>query len=127
MKKILIVDDDPEVVELVRNRLEANHYEVACAADGQIGIKKAQKEKPDLILMDIMMPNLPGGDAVRLLKSDVATKHIPVIFLTAVTSNLPQGKEANGINVEGQYYPAIAKPFKSEILLFEIERAIGEK
>ena len=124
MKKILIVDDDPEVVELVRNRLEANHYEVASAADGQIGIKKAQKEKPDLILMDIMMPNLPGGDAVRLLKSDVATKHIPLIFLTAVTANIPQGEEGRGINVDGQYYTAIAKPFKPEKLLFEIGRLI---
>ena len=124
MKKILIVDDDPEVVELVRNRLEANHYEVASAADGQIGIKKAQKEKPDLILMDIMMPNLPGGDTVRLLKADLATKHIPVIFLTAVTSNMPQGQEAKGINVDGQFFIAIAKPFKSEKLLFEIRRLI---
>ena len=127
MKKILIVDDDPEVIELVRNRLEAHLYEVVSATDGETGVKMAKKEKPELILMDIMMPNLSGGEAVRLLKSDAATKYIPVIFLTAVTSNLPQGQEANGINVEGQYYPAIAKPFKSEILLFEIERAIGEK
>ena len=126
MKKILVVDDDPEVVELVRNRLEANHYEVASASDGQIGIKKAQKERPDLILMDIMMPNLPGGDAVRLLKSDLATKHIPVIFLTAVASNVPQPQEAKGINVDGQFFTAVAKPFKSEKLLFEIKQVIGE-
>ena len=126
MKKILIVDDDLEIVDLVQTRLEANHYEVVTAADGHQAIKKAQEQKPDLIVMDIMMPNLPGGDAVRLLRSNVATKHIPVIFLTAIMSGKPKGVEEKGINVDGQYYTALSKPFKPEKLLSEIKKLIGD-
>ena len=73
------------------------------------------------------MPNLQGGDAVRLLKSDVTTKHIPVIFLTAVTANMPQGAEDKAVNVDGQFFKAIAKPFEPENLLSEIKKLMGGK
>ena len=122
MKKILVVDDEPDVVELVQNRLEANNYKVISAVDGEEGIRKARQQKPDLIVMDIMMPNMLGGDAVRLLMSDVTTKHIPIIFLTGVMSNILQDEEAKGVNVDGQFFPAMAKPFKPEKLLLEIKR-----
>ena len=127
MLKILVVDDDPDIIELAQNRLEANNYKVISASDGKDGIKKAQQEKPDLIVMDIMMPHMQGGDAVRLLKADQLTKHIPIIFLTALASNQPQGQEEKNINVDGKFFTAIAKPFKSEKLLFEIKKLIGDE
>ena len=129
MKRILIVDDDLDIVNLVKNRLENNHYEVIVANDGSQGIKQAQEQRPDLIIMDILMPLMPGGDAVRLLKTDVKTKHIPIIFLTAVIANIPRGGpgvDEKGINVGGQFYPAIAKPFEPAQLLFEIKKLIGD-
>ena len=126
MKKILIVDDHSAIVDLVKDRLEANHYIVVTAGDGNLAIKVAKEQKPNLIIMDIMMPNLSGGDAVKLLKSDLETKHIPVIFLTAVMSNLPSSGEEKSVNVDGQFYTAISKPFKAEKLLFEIRRVLGE-
>ena len=126
MKKILVVDDDPQIVDLIKLRLEANNYEVISSQDGEDSISKVQKEKPDLVIMDIMMPKMPGGDAVRLLRADDATKHIPIMFLTALTTNLPYEAEHRGlINVDGQQFLAMPKPFKSAKLLFEIEKLIG--
>jgi len=123
-KKILVVDDEPEVVEVVSSRLKSNGYEVISAANGREGIKAARQQQPDLIIMDIIMPNLSGGDAVRLLMSDVKTKNIPIIFLTAVTASMPKGTE-DRVNVDGQFIKAIAKPFEPENLLFEIRKLIG--
>ncbi len=126
MKEILIVDDDPNIIELVKNRLEANNYKVISACDGKEGIKKAQEYKPDLIIMDILMPQMQGGDVVKFLKVDQATKDIPIIFLTAVSSPHSQKEDAQGINVQGEFFMAIAKPLKSEELLFEIKKLIGQ-
>lgn len=123
MKTVLIVDDEPDIVELVKNRLEANAYRVLTAVDGQDGIRKVQQEKPDLIVMDIMMPNMTGGDAVKVLKTDPLTKFIPILFLTAVTANMPE--ESRRINVEGQFFSSVSKPFKPDRLMMEIIKLIG--
>ena len=127
MKTILVVDGEPDIIELVQRRLEANNFKVISAVDGEEGIGMAQQQKPDLIIMDILMPNIPGDYAVRLLMNDVTTKHIPIIFLTGLTSNNPQGGEAKGVNIDGKYFTTIAKPFKPEKLLFEINRLLGNK
>jgi adenylate cyclase len=127
MKKILVVDDDPQIVDLVKIRLEANDYQVISSPDGEDGLSKVQQEKPDLVIMDIMMPKMTGGDAVRLMGADNTTKHIPIIFLTALTGKLPYEAEHRGsINVDGHQFTAIPKPFKSEKLLFEIKKLIGD-
>ncbi len=126
MKKILVVDDEPGVVKSVSASLKSNGYEVISAASGKEGIKKAREHQPDLIIMDILMPNLSGGDAVRFLKSDITTKHIPIIFLTAVTANIPKGAEDKGVNVDGQFFKAISKPFEPVSVLSEIKKLIGE-
>jgi CheY-like chemotaxis protein len=125
MKTILVVDDKADIVELVKNRLEANNYKVLSASDGRQGIKQAQEHKPDLIVMDIMMPNVSGGEAVKVLKSDITTKHIPVIFLTAAASSVPQGQEPGRVYVDGHFYAALGKPFKPEQLLSEINKILG--
>jgi len=81
--KILVVDDEPNIVKLVESRLKANGYEVVSAGNGRQGFEKAKEEKPDLILLDIMMPEMTGDEALALLKKDPATGDIPVIMLTA--------------------------------------------
>jgi CheY-like chemotaxis protein len=124
MKKILIVDDDPDIVELATNRLVGNHYDVISSSTGEDGLKKAQLEKPDLIIMDILLPNMQGGEVVRYLKADQKTRNIPVIFLTAVASSNSPEQEERGINVDGKFFPAIPKPFKLERLLLEIKELI---
>jgi len=117
MKRILVVDDDSDILELIKNRLQASSYEVISASNAMDGIKKAQQQTPDLIVMDIMMPGYTGADAVKVLKSDMATAHIPVIFLTSVVSHLSPGGESLGINVNGTFYTSIAKPFQADKLL----------
>ncbi len=125
MKKILIVDDEPQFAEMVKIRLEANGYDVLLANDGQKGVALVKKENPDLILMDIMMPNMNGGDAVRLLKADSNLSSIPIIFMTAVVTKDDE-KMIQGINIEEVFYPTIAKPFNADELFKKIKKAIGE-
>jgi len=126
VKKILIVDDDVDIVELVENRLRSNNYDVIFANDGDTGVKKALEKRPDLIIMDVMMPHMHGGEAVKLLKSLEITKNIPIIFFTAMNSYLPKNTELDQINVDGNLYPAITKPFEPEKLLSTIKKLLGE-
>jgi len=126
MKKILIVDDEQEILELVKTRLEANEFSVLTALDGESGISVAKEEVPDLILMDIMMPNMSGGDAVKILKADEKTRDIPVIFLTAVFGKSDEDEDGKGVNVAGQTYKTIAKPFDSEKMIRTINDNIND-
>lgn len=118
-KKILIVDDEPDFITMVRMRLEANGYEVIDAPDGEAGFKKAKQEKPDLILLDIMMPKKDGYTVLRELKAEDATKSIPVIVLTAKTGM----KDLFKIEGIDDY---VIKPFDPQDLLLRIKRAVGE-
>ncbi len=124
-KKILIVDDEPEFVDMVKMRLEANGYMIETASDGQDGIRKAKKLIPDLILIDVMMPNMDGGDTVRLLKADPKTSGIPIIFLTALLDNIEREQQQK-IIIGNNYFPAIAKPFTPEKLLQKIREALSK-
>ena len=82
-KKILVADDEPEIVDIVKRMLE-DEYEVITAYDGEEALRKAKKEKPDLILLDILMPKLDGWETLKKLKEDEELKNIPVSMLTAL-------------------------------------------
>ncbi len=82
-KKILIVDDDPDLVHIFSLNLKRRGYQVATASDGEEGLAKVRSEKPDLIMVDIKMPKMDGYSFVRQLKQDEGSKKIPVIVLTA--------------------------------------------
>jgi len=110
MAKILIVDDELGMVMVIKGFLEKYDYEIVTASDGKEGLAKAQNEKPDLILLDIMMPDMDGGNAVKALKSDSSTRNIPIIFLSGVISNTEETKDQLSVNIEDTYYPALAKP-----------------
>ncbi len=83
LKKILVIDDEPELIKAITIRLKVSGYEVISAVDGQEGIDKAQGLKIDLILLDIIMPKMNGYEVCKTLKADPKTKDIPIIIFTA--------------------------------------------
>lgn len=93
MKKsrILVVDDEPDLVELVRHHLQREHYEVSTAGDGETGLAEARRKLPDLVVLDLMLPGIDGLEVCRRLKSDPRTAHIPVLMLTA------KGEESDAV------------------------------
>jgi len=83
--RVLVVDDEPDLVRVLEFGLKASGYTVEVASDGQEGLKKAREIKPDVILLDLMLPKLDGYKVCRLLKFDDRFKHIPIIILSART------------------------------------------
>ena len=122
-EKILVVDDEHEVLQLLKIELSGEGFQVFTASNGQEAVQKAQMVNPHLILMDIMLPDLSGGDVVKMLKDDTKTSDIPVVFLTALLTK--RDHESNKLlNVNDQPYLSIAKPFTSEELLSKIQIAL---
>lgn len=121
-KRILLVDDEPDFLDMVKTRLEASGYEVITAADGQQGLDKAKKEKPDLIILDLMLPKMDGYKVCGLLKKDTRYSGIPLIILTARA----QGEDMKlGEELGADAY--IIKPFDAAALLGKIEGFLKEK
>ncbi len=124
-KKILVVDDDPHIVSLIKSRFEANRYEVITANDGEECIEKILSDKPDLIILDIMMPKVDGYNVLVGIKEIKAITgelpEIPVIVLTAVAD--PRVRE---MVEKEQIVDYIIKPFDSADLLAKVKKALGE-
>lgn len=120
--RILAVDDTPENLEILRVRLEANGYEVVLAADGEEGLEKARELRPDLILLDIMMPKLDGIQVVKILKNDAELRSIPVILVTAKadTRDVVAGLDAGGDDY-------LTKPFEHSALLARVRSMLRQK
>ena len=111
-KTILIVEDEPKNMKLTRDLLKISGYETIEAVDGKQGVEKAKSAKPDLILMDIMMPKMDGYAACSEIKADQTTKHIPVVMLTAVGFELNK-KLAKHMGANGY----VTKPFNRQQLI----------
>lgn len=118
-KLILIVDDDSENRKVLGNILMNNNYDVGIASDGYKALEFLKSELPDLILLDIVMPGLNGFEVCEKLKSSKATKHIPVVFLTARTNteDIVKGFEVGGVDY-------VSKPFNSVELLARVNTHI---
>jgi two-component system alkaline phosphatase synthesis response regulator PhoP len=106
MTRVLIIDDEAPIRLLCRVNLEAEGMDVLEAADGEKGIELARRERPDVILLDVMMPRLDGWDVAQLLVSDELTKEVPIIFLTA---RAEVRDRARGLDIGGIEY--VTKPF----------------
>ena len=118
-RKILIVDDEADIVEFVQYNLRKEMYETITAADGPTALQSARQQRPDLILLDLMLPGILGLEVCRVLKSGRDTDQIPIIMLTA------KGEEADivtGLEIGADDY--IAKPFSMRLLLARIKAVL---
>ncbi len=116
MKKIMVADDEPEIIDIIKKMLSGK-YEVIGVYNGEEALKKAKEVKPDLILLDILMPKMDGWETLRRLKQDEELKNIPVSMLTALPLT-PEDTYDKPIDSIENY---IVKPFTKEVLLKKIE------
>jgi two-component system phosphate regulon response regulator PhoB len=117
MKKprILVVEDEPDLVELVRHHLAREHYDVVTASDGETGLAEARRRLPDLVVLDLMLPGIDGLEVCRRLRADARTTHIPIVMLTA------KGEESDaviGLSAGADDY--VRKPFGMKELVARI-------
>jgi CheY-like chemotaxis protein len=117
---ILVVDDDPEIVTLISTRLGKRGYKVTTASDGAKAIELAKKEKPDLVLLDVMMPGKSGWEVARSLKQDPVTQNVKIVMVTAI------GEKTNEITAPIYGADAhIDKPFEFDKLERVITQLLG--
>lgn len=121
-KKILLVEDEADLVELVKNRLHTNNYEVTIAQDGQEALDIIEKDNFDLIILDIMLPKINGFEVCKSLKENPAHKNIPVIMFTARADQESQDKS---FDLGADAY--IIKPFEPTVLLYKIKNLLEKK
>lgn len=119
-KKILVVEDEPLIVNMVKHRLEKHHFDVVEAFEGEEGLEKAKNEKPDLIILDIIMPKMDGYTFVKKLKRDEDTRNIPIIILTA-------WEKMEDLFLQEGIKDYLVKPFKAEELLARIHKYLPEE
>ena len=118
--KILIAEDEPEIAQMVKFKLEREGFDVIWESNGGSAFKAAQDEHPDLILLDIMMPVMDGLQVLKKLKSDEKLKHIPVIMLTS------RGQERDVVTgIEGGARDYVVKPFRPAELLARIKQILN--
>jgi len=118
-KRILVIDDEPDFVRLLQARLQIAGYEVLTAEDGIKGIQAARREKPDVIILDIMMPGLDGHMVCDMLKKSTLTWSIPVIYMTARDS---QSDEIKALEKGAKYY--LTKPYNPDMLMEMVKSAV---
>jgi two-component system cell cycle response regulator len=119
---ILVADDEPVNLALIKRRLEWEHYQIHTAEDGRAAVELAKRLRPDLIILDVMMPIMDGLQACRLIKEDSTTRDIPVIFLSALDDT---ATKVSGLSLGANDY--ISKPFRVEELLARVAVALRLK
>jgi DNA-binding response OmpR family regulator len=121
-KKILVVDDERDLVELIGMNLQRNGYEVVTAHDGSMGLELARKTRPDLIILDVMMPGLSGRDVTVALKGDPDMQNIPILMLTAKTE---ETDIIVGLSMGADDY--VTKPFSMKVLMARVSAVLRRK
>ena len=122
-KRILCIEDEPEMIDLIRLILGRRGFEVSGANGGMAGIKAVRSELPDLVLLDLMMPDMDGWEVYQQMKADEATRHIPVIVVTAKAQSIDKVLGLHIAKVDDY----IAKPFSPQELLTSVEKALTPK
>jgi DNA-binding response OmpR family regulator len=117
---VLIADDDPDIRSLVALRLERSGYEVVAAGDGEQALAAALERAPDLALLDVMMPKLDGYEVTERLRQQEATRHLPVILLTA---RVQESDIARGVEAGADDY--VKKPFSTSELRDRVQAVLG--
>lgn len=122
-KKILVVDDESRITRMIQRNLEVTgNYEVQTENDSIAALATARRFEPDLVVLDVMMPGMDGGEVLALLREEPKLHHVPVIFLTAIVTQEETGHQ--GKEIGGRFF--LAKPVKTEDLIEAIERAFGD-
>ncbi len=122
-KKVLCVEDEPEMIELIKLILERRGFEVLGAVGGRQGLNTIRQEMPDLVLLDLMMPDVDGWEVYRQMKADDELKDIPVIVVTAKAQSIDR---VLGIHI-AKVDDYVTKPFGPQELLQSVEEVLGEK
>lgn len=122
-RRILCIEDEPEMIDLIRLILTRKGFEVSGATGGQDGIYKIRHEKPDLVLLDLMMPFVDGWEVYQQMKADDATKDIPVIVVTAKAQSIDKVLGLHIAKVDDY----IAKPFSPKDLIESVERVFAKQ
>jgi len=118
-ERILVVDDEEDILELVRFNLSKEGYQAICAETGERAVEMARSEIPDLIVLDLMLPGMDGLEVTKFLKKDPETQHIPIVMLTA------KGEESDvvtGLELGADDY--VTKPFSPKILLARVKAVL---
>jgi two-component system phosphate regulon response regulator PhoB len=117
--KIMIVDDEADVIDMLVINLRAAGFQVITVEDGATALTKARNESPSLIVLDLMLPRMPGLEICKVLKSDAATRHIPIIMLTAKAEEVDK---IVGLELGADDY--VTKPFSPRELILRINRSL---
>src|ERR1700682_4052908 len=117
--RILIIEDEQDVIDLLTLHLRKAGFTLSTATDGAAGLRKAREESPSLIILDLMLPRMPGLEICKVLKSDVATRHIPVIMLTAKAEEVDK---IVGLELGADDY--VTKPFSPRELILRVNRSL---
>ncbi len=112
VRRVVVADDDPDIVDILTFNLRTAGYEVETAGDGEAALALVTRSVPDLVVLDVMMPKMDGLEVLAALKAEPATREIPVVMLTAKASD---SEVENGWGAGADYY--ITKPFDLEELL----------
>jgi DNA-binding response OmpR family regulator len=121
-KNILCIEDEPEMIDLIRLILGRRGFKVSGAAGGRAGLQAVREELPDLVLLDLMMPDMDGWEVYQQMKSDELTRHIPVIVVTARAQSIDK---VLGIHI-AKVDDYISKPFSPQELLSSVEKILGQ-
>ncbi|MFL7867462.1 MAG: response regulator transcription factor [Anaerolineales bacterium] len=122
-KQILCIEDEPEMIDLIRLILGRRGFEVVGAAGGKEGLEKVRQHPPELVLLDLMMPDMDGWEVYQQMKADDKTKNIPVIVVTAKAQSIDKVLGLHIAKVDDY----IAKPFSPQDLLNSVEKVLGAK
>ena len=120
IKNILCIEDEPEMIDLIRLILNRHGFDVQGADGGREGLEMVKKNPPDLILLDLMMPDIDGWEVYQQIKADEKTKHIPVIVVTAKAQNIDKVLGLHIAKVDDY----ISKPFSPNALLESVQKVL---
>ena len=123
VKRILCIEDEPEMIDLIRLILSRRGFEVQGAAGGVDGFRLVREMLPDLVLLDLMMPDMDGWEVYQQMKADDAMRNIPVIVVTAKAQNIDKVLGLHIAKVDDY----IAKPFGPQELMDSVEKILGKK
>src|SRR5262245_3098154 len=122
-KRILCIEDEPEMIDLIRLILGRRGFDVSGAAGGAAGLQAVREQLPDLVLLDLMMPDMDGWEVYQQMKAEETTRHIPVIVVTAKAQSIDRVLGLHIAKVDDY----IAKPFSPQDLLTSVEKVLARK